>query len=170
MVPRPVPDLPEGPVTHPGPRRWSHDTSCTSRGFSDPSRSSPRVPRPIPDHPEGPPTCPGLPKCPPTRPKPPRGSPDPSWTSPRVPEPSWASLRILRLVLDLPEGPLTLSRKSGWFSRPVPDFSEGPTPVPDLREGPSTSPDIRVSPPTHPGSPRGSPDPSRNYSRVTRPV
>ena len=48
-VPRTVPDLPEGPTTHPAPTQDS----------PNPSRTSPRVPQTVPDLPEVRPTCPG---------------------------------------------------------------------------------------------------------------
>ena len=47
--PRPVPNIPEGPPTHPGPSAVSLDQSWTSK----------RVPQPIPNIREGPQNCPG---------------------------------------------------------------------------------------------------------------
>ena len=67
MVPRPAPDLFEGPLTRLGP----------PQGSPNPSRAYPRVPQPVPDLLEGPLPYSDLPEVPPS-------VPDPSRTSPRV--------------------------------------------------------------------------------------
>ena len=73
-VPRPVPDLQEGPPTHP---RLSEGPANPSRTFwrtSPPCLTSERVTRPIPDLPEDLPLISDLPKEIPTRPRPLGGS------------------------------------------------------------------------------------------------
>ena len=180
MSPEPIPDLPEGPPTLPGPPRGSLDLSRTF-----PTR--PRLARPVPDFPEGPST----------RTRPTRGSPDPSPASPRDPNPPGphrGSLNpgrkyprvprpvphLFESLLTLPRSPrvsLDLFRISPWVPLPVPDLPVGPRPVMELPVGPPTrpgpfrgSPDLSPISPTCPRLFRGSPDPSRNSLRVHRPV
>ena len=164
-VPRPVPDLPEGPTAHLGPRGVFPDLYRTSLRV-DPSRTYPRSPDSSCTSPRVHQAVRELSEGLPTRPEPPRGSPDPSCTSATVTQP----------VQDLLDGPPT--RPGPPLGSPDPPGPHGgpptrpgppqrspdpywitprvPRPVPDLLEGPLT----------RPRPPRGSLDPSRTSPRV----
>ena len=128
MVPRLVPDLPEGPLTHlvpPSGSRWVGGPSgevwyesgdhwegppkrprC-SGGFPDLSRTSPKATRPVTDHRKRPPTH----HVPPVvyRPVPNlwEGPPTRSRPPRECPNPSLTSPRVPLPVLNLPVGPYT---------------------------------------------------------------
>ena len=102
--PQPVPNLPDVYPNRPEPPQLSTDPFRTSLRIARPVpdlpdlfRTASSVSQPVPDLPNGFPTCLVPLLITPTRPEPPQGSPDPSLTSPK----------ISRLILDLPEGPLT---------------------------------------------------------------
>ena len=135
-----------------------------SGGPPDPSRTTERASRPLQDFRESLPTPTGLPGGPPdpsqplsTPPSLPGyppgllgGPPDPSWTFGRV---SLTSRKLSRIL--------------GRASQSLTDFLEGlPTPL-DYSQT-SWKDSLPLS--TTPGLPGGSPDPSRNSRRASRPL